>query len=100
MKSLKEFGFGKAGIPQKYFETEGTAIHLGVEPNRIDLLTHLKGVSNDEIFSNMHLVKYKGTIVNIISFEDLLASKKKSERQRDLADADELEKTDAEKKDE
>lgn len=41
-KSLEEFGFGDAGIPQEYFEKEGSAIHLGVEPNRIDLLTRLK----------------------------------------------------------
>lgn len=97
MKSLKEFGFGKAGIPQEYFETEGTAIHLGVEPNRIDLVTYLKGVSNDQIFANMNQVDYEGIKINIISFKDLLDCKRSSDRQRDLADAEELEKTNAQK---
>jgi hypothetical protein len=48
--ALDEFGFGSAGITRECFETSGTAVHLGVEPNRIDLLNNLKGVSNEEIF--------------------------------------------------
>jgi hypothetical protein len=48
--ALDEFGFGSAGITRECFDTSGTAVHLGVEPNRIDLLTNLKGVSNEEIF--------------------------------------------------
>ena len=46
MNALREFGFGNAGIPQELFEKTGAAVHLGAEPNRIDLLTHLTGVSN------------------------------------------------------
>lgn len=39
MSALNDFGVGKAGIPPEYFEKTGTAIHFGVEPNRIDLHT-------------------------------------------------------------
>jgi hypothetical protein len=94
MKALAEFGFGGAGIPQEYFEREGTAVHLGVEPNRIDLLTHLKGVSNDTVFRNKQRVELSGILLNIIAYSDLLAAKRHSERPRDLADVDELEKID------
>ena len=90
MKCLTDFGFGDAGIPQKYFEKEGSAIHLGTEPNRIDLLTKLKGISNDEIFSNMGRIRLDEIDVNIISLPDLLKSKRNSKRPRDQADADEL----------
>ena len=45
MAALGDFGFGDAGIPASLFETTGSAIHLGNEPNRIDLLTTLKGTS-------------------------------------------------------
>ena len=93
MLALAEFGFAGAGIPQKLFEREGTAVHLGVEPNRIDLLTRLKGVSNEEIFTNKERVKLGGTSLNIIAYSDLLAAKRNSDRPRDLADVDELEKT-------
>ncbi|NLW30994.1 MAG: nucleotidyltransferase family protein [Fibrobacter sp.] len=91
MLSLAEFGFGEAGIQEEYFQKEGSAIHLGVEPNRIDLLTHLKGPSNDQIYSNSQVVKIDGIDVRMISLSDLLESKRKSDRLRDQADAEELE---------
>ena len=92
MASLDEFEFGKAGIPQEYFEKEGSAIHLGVEPNRIDLLTCLRGIDNDGVFARLRRVEYEGIRIPIISREDLLRAKKNSSRTRDLADAEELEK--------
>jgi hypothetical protein len=92
MKALTEFGFGNAGIPEEYFTKEGTAIHLGVEPNRIDFLTTLKGISNTEIFKHIERVDFEGMKLNVISRSDLLQSKKASERLKDLADAEELEK--------
>jgi hypothetical protein len=92
MEALGEFGFGKAGIPQKYFETAGSAIHLGVEPNRIDLLTRLKGVDNDTIFTHIRKIEFEGILIPIISYNDLIRSKRSSNRKRDLADAEELEK--------
>lgn len=92
MSALQDFGFGKAGIPKKLFEEPGSAIHLGVEPNRIDLLTHLVGIENEQIFSNFQRVKIDATQVNIIAYSDLIQAKKNSKRLRDQADAEELEK--------
>ena len=96
MMALAEFGFGGAGIPRDSFEKEGTAIHLGVEPNRIDLLTYLKGVDNDRLFSNMRRGAIEDVEVNIISREDLIAAKKHSDRPRDRADVEELIRIDSE----
>jgi len=96
--TLDEFGFGRAGITRDCFETPGTAVHLGVEPNRIDLLTSLKGISNEEIFKKKKRVKYGKVFLNIISLSDLLECKRCSDRPKDLADVDELEKTIKEKK--
>ncbi|MCK5133109.1 MAG: hypothetical protein KAR40_13260 [Candidatus Sabulitectum sp.] len=92
MSALHAFGFGNAGIPQELFEKEGAAIHLGVEPNRIDLLTHLVGMSNNAIFRNSKEILLDGIPVNIIDRSDLIQIKKASERLRDQADAEELEK--------
>jgi len=92
VSALEEFGFGSGGVSTEYFETEGTAIHMGVEPNRIDLLTNLKGISNKDIFQRKERVKFENIFLNIISLEDLLACKRKSDRLKDLADADELER--------
>lgn len=92
MEALTEFGFREAGIPKEYFQKVGSAIHLGVEPNRIDLLTHLKGVKNDQIFSNMKRIQLDGILVNIISFEDLIETKLNSDRLKDGADVEELQR--------
>jgi len=98
MKALGEFGFAGAGIPREYFERVGSAVHLGVEPNRIDLLTHLgSGVSNDTLFKNKRRVELQGEQIDIISLEDLISVKRSSSRLRDQADAQELEKTGREK---
>ena len=92
MGALNEFGFGNAGIPQSFFEKEGSAIHLGVEPNRIDLLTHLIGISNDTLFSEISRVEIECVTTNIISLKNLIKVKKSSDRLKDAADAEELEK--------
>jgi len=94
LAALTEFGFGEAGIPREYFTKEGTAVHIGVEPNRIDFLTKLKGISNSDIFKHIQRVDFEGISLNLISKKDLLISKKASERFKDLADAEELEKLD------
>jgi predicted nucleotidyltransferase len=93
LKVLKQFGFGGAGFTSDMFEKEGTAIHLGTEPNRIDILTSLKGVSNASIFSNRKKVRYQGVSLDLISFKDLIKCKKHSGRLKDRADAEVLEKT-------
>ncbi len=90
MIALSEFGFGGAGIPQELFEREGSAVHLGTEPNRIDILTNLKGVSNSMIFAGSQIVDVDEVPVRIISFDHLVEVKRSSDRPRDLADADEL----------
>ncbi len=92
MAALSDFGFGGAGVPQEVFERCGGAVHLGNEPNRIDILTSLKGVDNERIFSGMDVVEIDGIFVNLISFEDLMLVKRRSDRPRDRADADELAK--------
>jgi predicted nucleotidyltransferase len=92
MDALSAFGFGGAGIPRELFERDRGAVHLGVEPNRIDILTSLKGVDNAAILEGAHIVEVDGVAVTIISLEDLLEVKRSSDRPRDLADADELAK--------
>jgi predicted nucleotidyltransferase len=92
MTDLDQFGFGDAGIPREYFEQKGSAIHLGVEPNRIDLVTYLAGMDNEQVFSNLSIIKIENIPIKMISYDNLIQAKKKSKRARDLADAEELEK--------
>ncbi len=88
--ALKEFGFGQADIPREYFKRAGSAIHLGVEPNRIDLLTQLRGISNERLLENAQQVILEDVPVCIVSLNDLLEVKRCSKRLKDQADAEEL----------
>lgn len=92
LSALQEFGFGAKEISKKFFKEPGNVLHLGVEPNRIDLLTHVVGLSNDEIFSNLQKIEIAKIKINIISIDDLIKIKQSSNRLRDKADAEELEK--------
>ncbi|MCU0235058.1 MAG: nucleotidyltransferase [Thermoanaerobaculales bacterium] len=92
MAALSDFGFGSAGISATLFEHEGSAIHLGAEPNRIDLLTSLRGVSSTAVFEGAREVELEGVTIRIISLAHLVESKRTSDRARDLADAEELTK--------
>ncbi len=94
MEALTAFGFGGAGIPSTLFEREKAVVHLGVEPNRIDLITSILGVSNDQLFENLVVVKQQGISMRLISRADLITSKQASTRLQDLADAEELKKLD------
>ena len=92
MVALNEFGFGKAGIPLEAFLQEGTAVTLGVQPNQIDLLTSVSHQPAVEIFKNAVQGKLEGFNVLFISKNDLINAKKSSNRLKDRADAEELEK--------
>ena len=91
MTVLEEFGFSKAGIPREALEREGTAIHLGVAPNRIDLLTHLEGLAPQEVFIAGNEIIHDGLRLRIIDLPNLIRCKRNSTRLKDLADAEELE---------
>ena len=91
MASLEAFGVGDAGIPSSSFEYPGSAIHLGSEPNRIDLLTTLKDMDLDRVFEHQSLITIGPLEIPVIHLDDLIQAKKKSGKLRDLADAEELE---------
>lgn len=92
LSALEEFGFPPTEQLEEFFSTTGNALHLGIEPNRIDLLTSLAGIENEQIFENVEKVELGEWTVSIISLSDLLKSKRSTGRLKDLADVEELEK--------
>ncbi len=90
MIALREFGFANTGIEASHFEKESVAIHLGVEPNRIDLITSILGVNNEEIFKHIENARIDNCQLKIISLKHLTQSKECSKRYKDLADAEAL----------
>ncbi len=90
MKALTKFGFGNAGFDESYFTKEGTAIHMGVEPNAIDLLTSVSSEKTSSYFKNTVTDTIDGIELRIIGFDDLIKVKKLVNRNKDRIDVEEL----------
>ena len=90
IKVLEEFGFGSVDLSQDDFLREQYVIQLGYEPNRIDILTDIAGVTFEHAEKRREIYKIEGISVPILSISDLISAKQASARPQDLADIDQL----------
>lgn len=61
-------------------------VQLGVEPNRIDILQSIKGVSFGKAWARRIRAPYGDIVANWLGLEDLILAKKFSGRPRDVQD--------------
>lgn len=92
MAALQQFGFGSLGITLDDLSVENRVIQLGVEPNRIDLMTSISGVSFEEAWESRVSAALDGIEVDFIGREALIRNKRASGRSKDLVDVAELTK--------
>ncbi len=88
---LKRFGFGSLSITEKDLQAEASVLQLGYPPLRIDVITSLDGVTNEEVFSSLVVDDFYGMKIPIISKPLLLKNKKATGRTQDLLDLENLE---------
>ena len=91
---LKEFEFDKEGIihlSQLDF-TKHLAFHFWEEPERVDCLTKISNVEFNDAFNQKVSADIEGILVPIIQFKHLIMSKITSDRLKDRADVEELQK--------
>ena len=93
VRALVEFGFDGAGALEEALRTAGSVIQLGRPPNRNDLLTSISGVTFDEAALSAETTTLDGQRVPMIGRRALLKNKRASGRTKDLADAEEIERT-------
>lgn len=99
MQALTAFGFGEIGLKTEDFQTPGQIVQLGYPPVRIDLVTSIEGVTWEQATSGAVDGDYGGTSVRFLGRAELIANKKAAGRPQDLADADRLERFDADGRD-
>lgn len=87
---LKRFGFGSLTITESDLQAEASVLQLGYPPLRIDIITSLDGVSNEEVFSSVVVDDFYGMKIPIISKPLLLKNKKATGRTQDLLDLENL----------
>ncbi len=89
-RAVEQFGFGDLSLTSQDFSQEDRVIQLGVEPNRLDLMTFLSGVTFDEVWGSRVYGNLDGLNVPFISKEMLKRNKIACGRLQDLADAEYL----------
>lgn len=93
MAVIEAFGFGHTGIRREDFLQVDHVIQLGREPNRIDILTGISGVSFDEAWTNRDSGKIADVAVSMISRDLLIKNKRAANRDKDQGDIKLLERT-------
>ncbi len=90
MAVLSDFGFGNAGMDRAWLFQDNKVIRMGVEPNRIEILTGIDGVEFSACKPREVAGEIDGIPVSIIALEDLKTNKKASGRYKDLNDLEHL----------
>ncbi len=89
---LKDFGFASLDLKREDFLSEGQIIQLGIEPNRIDLITSLPSINFEEAYGRRLNLKLKNIEVSVIHIDDLISNKEAVGRAQDIADVRSLKK--------
>ena len=91
MRVLKDFGFGNVGLTKEDFIEPDQTIQLGYPPNRIDLLTSVRGITFESCCEVKETIEMDGLSIDFIGLECLKKNKRAVGRLQDLADLDNLE---------
>lgn len=92
LRVLSEFGFASLAITAQDLQRPEYVLQLGVNPNRIDLLTSITGVTFDEAWANRCDDEIDGIPTHFIGRDELIRNKEATGRPRDLGDVDDLRK--------
>jgi len=89
-RAMAQFGAPLEGMSPADF-SDGTTFQIGQEPDRIDILQRIDGVSFDEAWANRIEGAIDGEVpASVISRDDLSRNKLASGREQDLLDVKKL----------
>ena len=72
--------------------TPGTIFQIGVEPNRIDVITAVEGLTFADVWETRVASTYGDIPISILGLDDLLRNKRAVARPQDLLDVEWLER--------
>lgn len=96
-QALRRFGapLDALGVREADLRSPGTVIQIGIQPNRIDLLTTVSGIETFEAAWSRRLNSTLGGVpVAVLGLSDLRVSKRAAGRKRDLLDLEMLDELD------
>lgn len=97
LRVFQRFGLPLLGdASETDFEEEGFQYAVGRPPSMIDFLTSIPGLDFDSCWNNRVKAEGAGVSILFLSKDDLIAAKKIAGRHQDLADIEEIERSDNE----
>lgn len=87
---LRDFGMGVLELQAEDFMKEDMIIQIGYEPNRIDILTSVTGISFEECYSQKVRAEFDDITVDFLDIRNLKINKAASGRGKDLGDLENL----------
>jgi hypothetical protein len=94
VKVLREFGFDLPELSADLFLKEDQIVRMGMEPNRIEIMTSASGVRFEDCYRERLETTLDGEPANLISLRNLRINKRATGRFKDLSDLEELPETD------
>lgn len=89
--ALLAFGAPMSDLAVQDLAVPGTILQIGVEPNRIDIITSIEGVEFTGAWERRAHSSYDGIPIGILGISDLLANKRLVNRDQDRIDVRNLE---------
>lgn len=90
VKVFNRFGLNQPDINSALFMEPGKILRIGAEPMRLEVLNQISGVTFTECYENRRELLIDGLTVNFVGYVELLKNKRAAGRDKDLADASEL----------
>jgi len=84
-RALDEFGVPFEINPDDFL-APNSVLQIGIEPNRIDILTDIDGVNFEDAWQNKQLVKFDEVQAYSLEINDLIKNKTASNRPKDKLD--------------
>jgi hypothetical protein len=91
LRALQAFGAPTDDLSIADLATPDLVFQIGIEPNRIDILTSIDGVDFDQAWAERMTITIDGLGVPVLSAHHMIVNKRAVGRPQDLADAARLE---------
>ena len=91
LEALRAFGAPLVDLTVDDLATPGTIFQIGVEPNRVDIITSIDGVGFEAAWAGRRRTRYDDVEIAVLGIDDLIANKRASGRPQALLDLARLE---------
>ena len=89
-QALARFGAPMESLAVEDLATPGTIFQIGIEPNRIDIVTEVKGLTFESAWKRRVQSSYGDVPISILGLDELLLNKEAVGRPQDLLDVESL----------